>query len=428
MYNVFFQLYVWVFRLIALFHPKAGKMVRGGHRTWRRLEQAIPQDAKTIWFHASSSGEFEQGRPLLEAIRRRYPEYKIIQTFYSPSGFEARKDYPGADVVCYLPFDTKLHVRRFLRLAHPSAMFLIKYDFWPNYLQGLRQSGVPVYLVSGIFRPTQMFFRWPGSFFRKMLFCIEHFFVQNEQSAQLLDKIGLGERVTVCGDTRSDRVLEIAAEAKQLFMLESFAETPSTLMEASASEDAEKTSARPQMLIAGSSWPKDEALFIPYFNEHPNLKLIVAPHLINESHLQYIEGLLKRPYVRYSQLTIEKVAHADCIIIDCFGLLSSIYRYGQVAYIGGGFGAGIHNTLEAAVYGIPVVFGPRYQKFDEAKALLACGGAQSVTNEYGELPEAMDRWFEHPEDLQKAGQAAKDYVQRSSGGTQVILHYLSEKL
>lgn len=383
-------------------------MVAGQKEAFRLLEEKISADDACFWIHVSSLGEFEQGRPVIEALRQRYPQHKLVLSFYSPSGYEVRKDYNQVDVVCYLPFDTRHHVRRFYELVHPQAAFFVKYDLWPNYLRILRCKKVPVYLLSGIFRPSQAYF-WPlgSAFFRRMLKGFDQFFVQNQSSAELLTGIGLGDKVQICGDTRCDRVMQVAAEAKHLFMLDTFT--------------------APHIMVAGSTWPQDEKLLIPYINRHPEMKLIIAPHQVTESRLLYIESLLKRPSVRYSQLTIEKVAQADCIIIDCYGLLSSIYRYGHMAYIGGGFGAGIHNTLEAAVFGMPMVFGPRYQKFDEAKALIANGAACAVSDETA-LAATIDAWCQSPELFSQAGLAAKAYVEQSSGGTQCIMSYLNKHL
>ncbi len=408
MYTVVFQIYVWLFRLVALFHKKAAKMVVGQAQSFRLLQEKIAPGDACLWMHVSSLGEFEQGSPVLEELRRRYPGYKLVLSFYSPSGYEVRKDYDKADVVCYLPFDTPGNVRRFMKLLHPRAAIFVKYDLWPNYLAYLRRHKVPTYLVSAIFRPSQPYFRGLLTcFFRKMLKTFDQFFVQNDESAELLARIGLGDKVQVCGDTRCDRVMQVASRSKQLFAFESFT--------------------APHVLVAGSTWPQDEKLLIPYFNAHPDLKLIIAPHQVNESRVLYIESLLQRPSLRYSQLTVEKLAAADCIIVDCYGLLSSLYRYGDMAYIGGGFGAGIHNTLEAAVYGIPVVFGPRYQKFDEARALLASHAAKTITDE-ASLHLAIDEWCEDPLALENAGRAAKDYVETGSGCTARIMAYLEKQL
>lgn len=348
------MLYTSAVHIAALFSKKVAKMVKGEKEAFSVLAQKIEPGAKYLWFHAASLGEFEQGRPLIEEIRRTHPEYKILQTFFSPSGYEVRKDYKGADIVCYLPLDTPRNVKRFIELAHPSKAFFIKYEFWKNYLSELKKQGIPVYSVSSIFRPGQIFFRWYGRLagYTDVLKCFEHLFVQNEESVNLLKEIGITD-ITIVGDTRFDRVLDICHKAKELPLVERF----------KGNND--------HTFVAGSSWAPDEDIFIPYFNAHPEMKLIIAPHVIDEAHLSEIISKLTRPVVRYSKATLENVLQADCLIIDCFGLLSSIYRYGDVAYIGGGFGVGIHNTLEAAVYGIPVLFGPNNKKFLEAQGLKA---------------------------------------------------------
>lgn len=379
-------------------------MVKGHRETWNILRDGIDDSKPWLWFHASSLGEFEQGRPIMERLRSSHPDYGILLTFYSPSGYEVRKNYSGADLVCYLPFDTLVHVRRFLDLVHPKMAFFIKYEFWPNYLHFLKKRQVPTYLISGIFRPNQLFFRSYGLFYRRLLDTFTHIFVQNQVSVDLLKSIGRTEEVSISGDTRYDRVLEIRAAAKELPVAESF-----------------KINAKGKtILIAGSSWPKDEELFIPYFNEHSELKLILAPHEIHEDHLRAIESQLKRPFQRYTQTTPEKAADCDCLIIDCFGLLSSIYRYGDIAYIGGGFGTGIHNTLEAAVYGIPVLFGPNYAKFHEAKELIACGGAFDI-NSFESYRSILQNWLTDDGSRITAGKKAGEMVNKGSGGTDCVL-------
>lgn len=408
MYTLAIYLYAWAVRLVSPFHKKAGRMVRGQRQTWSRLRSEIEPGGRYIWFHASSLGEFEQGRPMMEEIRRRHPQYKILLTFFSPSGYEVRKDYPGADVICYLPFDTKRNVRRFLELTRPEMAVFIKYEFWNNYLTALKRRGVPTYIISAIFRKNQLFFRWYGAGYRKVLGCFDRLFVQDAPSAELLSRYGI-TNVSVCGDTRFDRVTEVRSRAKAIPEIETFT--------AAAGEVPART------LVAGSSWPPDEALFIPYFNAHPELKLIIAPHEIHEEHLRAIEAQLQRPSVRLSRAGVQGIEGKDCVIIDCFGLLSSVYRYGQAAYIGGGFGAGIHNVLEAAVYGMPVVFGPNYRKFKEARDLIAAGGGFSVAT-----PEAfaarMDEWLTYGEALAAAGACAAGYVEASVGATEKILREL----
>lgn len=375
-------------------------MIRGHWVVYELLRQQVEKDARYIWFHAASLGEFEQGRPLIERIRERHPEYRILLTFFSPSGYEVRKNYKGADIVCYLPFDKPRNVHKFLDIVHPCMAFFIKYEFWKNFLSELHKRRIPVYSVSSIFRKDQVFFKWYGGFYRDVLTNFDQLFVQNETSRRFLAKIGI-QRVTVVGDTRFDRVLEIREEAKNLPLVKLFKGDSVTL-------------------VAGSSWPPDEDLFIEYFNYHPELKLIIAAHVIDENHLVEIIGKLKRPYVRYSKANEQNVLKADCLIIDSFGLLSSIYRYGDIAYVGGGFGAGIHNILEAAVYGIPVIFGPRYQKFMEARFLLEAGGGFSIIN-VQELSVLLDKLTGDPDFLKECGENADRFVKQNLGATERIL-------
>lgn len=399
-YNLIIYLYVSAVNLAALFNKKVSAMVKGEKDAFHVLQQRIDPHAKYIWFHAASLGEFEQGRPLIEEIRKRYPGYKILQTFFSPSGYEVRKDYKGADVVCYLPLDTPANARRFVELARPCMAFFIKYEFWKNYLTELKRREIPVYSVSSIFRTGQLFFRWYGGEYRAILRCFTHLFVQNEESVELLKRIGV-TNTTVVGDTRFDRVLEICRQAKELPVVELFRGEKLTM-------------------VAGSSWAPDEDIFIPYFNAHQDMKLIIAPHVISESHLEEIIQKLERPVVRYSQITEDKARQADCLIIDCFGLLSSIYRYGEIAYIGGGFGAGIHNTLEAAVYGMPVVFGPNNQKFMEAQGLKGAKGGFEIQGA-ADFNSLMDKFRTDYGFLDKAGKKAGNYVRNNAGALDKIM-------
>ena len=375
-------------------------MVNGHAAVFKILRENIKEGEPYIWFHAASLGEFEQGRPLMERIRRQYPEYKILLTFFSPSGYEVRKNYEGADVICYLPFDTPRNVKRFLNIANPCMAFFIKYEFWQNYLKALKRRHIPVYSVSSIFRREQIFFRWYGGRYYKVLTRFTHLFVQNEVSKELLGKLGI-RNVTVVGDTRFDRVMEIMQQAKQLPLVEAFKQDYT-------------------VFVAGSSWPPDEDLFIEYFNAHPELKLIIAPHVIGESHLSEIIGKLKRPYLRYTQANEENVKQADCLIIDCYGLLSSIYRYGEIAYIGGGFGVGIHNVLEAAVYGVPVMFGPNNKRFREAQQLLQSGGGFEIHDET-DFNALTDKLLTDATFLKQAGDAAGHYVKGNAGAADKVL-------
>ena len=385
-------------RVAALFKEKLRKMVQGHRATWQMLRALSGKDTY-VWFHAASLGEFEQGRPLMERLRREHPEKKILLTFFSPSGYEVRKNYDGADLVCYLPFDTPLNARRFVKLARPEAAFFIKYEFWRNYIEVLYKRGIPCYSVSSIFRENQIFFRPYGRGYARCLSRMTHLFVQNEISRRLLEGIGV-TNVDVVGDTRFDRVLDIRNAAKPLPLAERFAGCW-------------------KVLVAGSSWPQDEEIIIPYFNKHPNLKLVLAPHVVSEEHLQAIERQLARPALRYSKATPKAVAEADCLIIDCYGLLSSIYRYASMAYVGGGFGVGIHNVPEAAVYGVPVIIGPNNKKFREAQALLRCGGCKEIAG-VADFEQIMDAWFSDKEALATAGKAAGSYIADNAGAADRI--------
>ncbi|MDD2559364.1 MAG: glycosyltransferase N-terminal domain-containing protein [Bacteroidales bacterium] len=407
MYRLFFSVYVALFHVIALFHKKAGKIVKGQRNSWTMLKNLNPEK-NYLWFHASSLGEFEQGRPLMEAIARTHPEYSVLLTFYSPSGYEVQKNFKGADLVCYLPFDMMCNVRRFIRLVQPKAAFFIKYEFWPNYLTELNKNAIPVYLVSGVFRKNQLFFKPWGGFYRKLLRYFSAFFVQNEASMALLNSIGLNNKVFITGDTRCDRVMDIAAQAPEQELIKEFAHDS-------------------MVLVAGSTWPEDEEIIIPYVNTQTEWKLIIAPHEIDENHLREIERLLNRPFVRYSRMKAEDSGRVECILIDSFGLLSSVYRYGQAAYVGGGFGAGIHNILEAAVYGNPVLFGPNHIKFEEAQALIKAGAAFCV-NSQNDLEDNLDKFLASNKALTQAGEKARAYVKEKSGGTARILDILNKEL
>ena len=406
-YNLIIYLYLLGVAIYSRFNEKVRKMWRGEREAFKILREKVDPNAKNVWFHAASLGEFEQGRPLMEQMRKEHPEYKILLTFFSPSGYEVRKNYEGADIITYLPLDTITNARRFLRTIRPVMAFFIKYEFWYNYLHILKHRNVPVYSVSSIFRPDQVFFKWYGRQYGRVLNCFTHFFVQNEVSKQLLAKIGITD-VTVVGDTRFDRVLQIKEAAKQLPVVEAFV------------KDA------PQVFVAGSSWPPDEEIFIKYFNEHKNWKLIIAPHVIGEDHLKQIEKLLEgRKVVRYTDaeksLTsdLSSLTSAEVLIINCYGLLSSIYHYGHVAYVGGGFGVGIHNLLEAAVWDVPVFFGPNNQKFQEAQGLKQNGGFE--IHDYEEFERQMSRLASDAQYLKEQGQLAGQFVKGQAGATAKVL-------
>ena len=448
MYNLIIYLYLLGVAIYSRFNEKVRKMWRGERDAFRILREQVQPNARYVWFHAASLGEFEQGRPLMEEIRRTHPELKILLTFFSPSGYEVRKNYQGADIICYLPLDTITNARRFLRLIRPEMAFFIKYEFWYNYLHILKHRGVPVYSVSSIFREGQVFFRWYGHQYGRVLNCFTHFFVQNEKSRELLASIGL-TNVTITGDTRFDRVLQIKEQAKQLDIVEQFAKGA-------------------KVFIAGSSWLPDEEIFIRYFKEeHPDWKLIIAPHVIGEDHLQQIEKLLEgREVIRYTQIAPlssperaplsspegDTVASSSkgksneapsgavggapgavggapgavggALIIDCFGLLSSIYRYGQVAYVGGGFGVGIHNVPEAAVWGMPVFFGPNNERFQEAQELKHNGGGIEISS-YDDFARQMDRFAADASLITTLGNAAGSYVTDRAGATGKIFQRLN---
>lgn len=413
-YNIVIYFVLWGIAIASLFNEKVRKMWCGEREAFKILKQKVDPNAKYIWFHAASLGEFEQGRPLMERIRKDYPQYKILLTFYSPSGYEVRKNYEGADIICYMPVDTRLNAIRFLRLVRPVMAFFIKYEFWSNFLHILKHRNIPTYSVSSIFREDQVFFKWYGRSYAGVLKCFTRFFVQNEESKRLLDGIGI-TAVDVVGDTRFDRVLQIKEAAKQLPICEAFR----TGVASSQSADVPHHDFK--VFVAGSSWPPDENIFIPFFNEHKDWRLLIAPHVIAEEHLKLILSLIKgKKVVRYTQTTPEEAAEADVLIIDCFGLLSSMYNYGDVAYIGGGFGVGIHNTLEAAVWNMPVIFGPNNKKFQEAQGLLKSdGGFEINTNE--DFSGLMSSLMNDEAFLKQAGDKAGAFVAHLAGATDKVL-------
>lgn len=469
MYNIAIYIYLIGVAIGSLFNKKIKKMWRGEREAVDLLKEKVDPTAKYVWFHAASLGEFEQGRPLIEQLRATHPEYKILLTFFSPSGYEVRKNYEGADIVCYLPLDTIRNARRFLRAVHPVMAFFIKYEFWYNYLHILKHRGVPVYSVSSIFRPGQVFFKWYGRNYAKVLHCITHFFVQNEVSLQLLKGIGIDE-ATVVGDTRFDRVLQIKEQSKELPIVEAFKgingkgnackeelsekACKEDLSENACKEDLSEKACKEELsenackeelsedackeelsengckgckvFVAGSSWQPDEDIFIRFFNDHPDWKLIIAPHVIGEDHLAYILDKLQMKAVRYTQATEQSAAEARCLIIDCFGLLSTIYRYGEIAYVGGGFGVGIHNVPEAAVWGVPVLFGPNNKRFQEAQDLLACKGSFEVTD-YDSFNTIISRLISDDQFRHQCGEASANYVKSRSGATDIIMKSVAGK-
>ncbi|WP_265857994.1 3-deoxy-D-manno-octulosonic acid transferase [Pedobacter sandarakinus] len=395
LYIIGIRVYTFVIRVFSLFNPKAEQFINGRKNVYTQIVQRINPAEKHIWFHFASLGEFEQGRPVLEQLKTQYPDKQIVITFFSPSGYEIRKNYPLADVF-YLPMDSKRNARRFLDLINPEVAIFTKYEFWHFYFKTLKERQIPLYLISGIFRPQQTFFAWYGGFYRNLLTAVSHFFVQNEESEILLKSIGFNN-VTRSGDTRFDRVYENAQHPKPLPIIAAFC------------KDA-------PVIIAGSTWLPDEKLLVSLAEQHPAWKLIIAPHEIDVLHIRGLEELFPKA-VKYSNLEKSSTGNqSQILIIDNIGILSSLYQYGKLAYIGGGFGTGIHNTLEAAAFGLPVIFGPKFDKFQEAKDLISVGAAKSIINE-----ETLIDAFEMFKRNEISSAAARAYVYKQKGATVQIL-------
>jgi len=410
LYEIAIRFFALAVRVAAFFNPKARAWV-DGRRNWRERYRADFQPvSKVLWVHAASLGEFEQGRPVIEAFRDRFPGWQVVLSFFSPSGYEIRKNYPHADFVCYLPADTGRNAADFLDIIRPDAAIFVKYEFWANHLSELKKRGIPVLLVSALFRESQPFFRWYGFFWHRMLGCFAHFFVQDKASASLLQSIGF-QNVTIAGDTRVDRVLNIAESAAENHIASAFAGTGSAT----------------GVFIAGSSWEADEAVFLPVLNRlktenGANWKIIVAPHDPSEENVSRIFRLAGDDALRYSRATPATARDARVLVIDNVGILNTVYRYGTVAYIGGGFGKGIHNTLEPAAFGLPVIFGPKYQKFEEARQFVARGGAFPV-RDARELTAALEKLRDDAV-FRNAAEAVKGYLEENRGATEIIMTYL----
>ena len=399
LYNFGIALYRMIIYIASFFNTKAKLFIKGRENIFETIEKQIDQTKKHIWFHFASLGEFEQGRPVLEALKKKYPDQKIIVTFFSPSGYEIRKNYAIAEGVFYLPLDTRKNAERLISLIRPEIAIFTKYEFWYHYFKVLQKNQVPLLIISGIFRPDQLFFKWYGGFYRSMLDAVTHFFVQNTQSVELLKSLDINQ-VSLSGDTRFDRVAEHVLTSKPLPAIEKFA-------------------GKAPVFIAGSTWPQDEQLIAELAAAYPTWKFIIAPHEIDPTHINQLMKLFPGA-IRYT-LVREQSSFPDCqiMLIDNMGLLSSVYPYGKIAYIGGGFGAGIHNTLEAAAFGLPVIFGPKYDKFQEAKDLLNLKAAISISS-FNDLSVAFDTLQKDPH----AGPAAKKYVLDKTGSTKQILTYL----
>ena len=402
LYKIGIILYSIIVRLVSPFNEKARQFVRG-RKNWKaNLHNEVEKDARYIWFHCASLGEFEQGRPVIEEIKKQFPEFKIALTFFSPSGYEIRKNYEGADIISYLPLDTKPNAHTFIDIIKPEKVFFIKYEFWYFYITELKKQNIPLYIISAIFRENQQFFKntiW-GKWYRETLFKFEHFFVQNKTSAELLKSIGLNN-ISVAGDTRFDRVAEIVKAAKEIPVVEKF-------------------KGDSQLFIAGSTWKPDEELLIEFINQNPNIKFIIAPHEVSESNINRIHQLLKTPAISFSKIDKTEIDNYQVLIIDSIGLLSSLYQYGNVAYIGGGFGVGIHNILEAATFGMPIIFGPNYKKFKEAVDLISNGGAFSITN-FNELESTFNNLITDKKLLKNSSGNSKNYVTKNVGSTKFII-------
>lgn len=408
LYNIGIAAYGAGVRVASLRNSKARLMVEGHKEVWRRLSSSLRADRGYVWIHAASLGEFEQGRPLIERLKRERPELGIVLSFFSPSGFEVRKDYPLADVVLYLPFDTPGNARRFVETVHPVMAIFVKYEFWRNYLIALRNQGVPTYLISGIFQPGQPFFKKWGAWYRGWLSMFSRMYVQDEGSRRLLESAGF-DRVTVAGDTRFDRVADIRDSARRIKELDRF-----------AGWKGEKPHDVP-VLMVGSSWPADEDIYIPWVNSHKDVKVVIAPHEFDAPRLEKLRGRFDCKVVMMSEAkeTPELLEEARVLVIDCFGLLSSAYAYADVAYVGGGFGAGIHNINEAAAHGIPVMFGPNHNRFLEASDLMTLGAGMEVRGGESFSHHAARLLYDRAE-REKRGRWADEYIREKCGATGII--------
>ena len=400
-YNLGLMLYGWAVRIAALRVAKARQWIEGRRHLFRRMAQTIYPRARIVWIHAASLGEFEQGRPIIEKLRREHPEYKILLTFFSPSGYEIRKNYDGADYIFYLPLDTPRNARRFLDIARPEIAIFVKYEFWLNLLGELRRRKIRSYIVSAIFRRDSIFFKPYGGMWRQALEAFDALFVQNEESKQLLAELGFDNAV-VAGDTRFDRVAEIAQAARKIDIVERF--------------KGDK-----RLFVAGSTWGPDEELLIRLMNDNPGIRFLVAPHEMEESRIARLMEQTRGGALRYTLCSADTdFESTQLLILDTVGLLSSVYGYAAWGYIGGGFGVGIHNTLEAATFGLPIAFGPNYEKFKEARDLAMLGAAQAVEN-YDQLRDWFSPLRDDPDFLLKTSRVAKDYTTSHQGATGLIL-------
>jgi 3-deoxy-D-manno-octulosonic-acid transferase len=410
LYNLFVYFSEFILKIIALFSPKIKLFVNGRKDVFKILASAINPKDKTLWFHAASLGEYEQGLPVMEKIKLQFPNHKIILTFFSPSGYEVRKNNTISDITVYLPLDTKSNAKQFLRLVCPELVFFIKYEFWPNYLNELNNLGIKTYLISGIFRENQAFFSWYGGFYRNALTTFDYFFVQNESSKKLLQGIGFNN-VKVSGDTRFDRVISILERDNSLDFIEQFKDNTTTI-------------------VIGSSWPKDEAIVVNFINQtNENVKFIIAPHNIKSEQIQELKNSITKKTVLFSEKENENLADFEVFIIDTIGILTKIYSYADIAYVGGGFGnPGVHNILEPATFGIPIVVGPNYSHFAEATALVNMEGCISITTQ-NDLNDTFNNLITNEDIRHEKGHICETFVQMNIGATDVVLrHILNENI
>ena len=414
-YNLIVILASQLLKIIAVFSPKMKLFVDGRKSVFQTLVDKIQTSDKTIWFHAASLGEYEQGLPVIEAIKQQFPNHKIIVTFFSPSGYEVRKNNTVADVTVYLPLDTISNAKQFIELVHPEMVFFIKYEYWPNYLNELKKQQIKTYLISGILRENQAFFKWYGGFYRNALKTFDYFFVQNESSKKLLQSIGFNN-VKVSGDTRFDRVVSILERDNSLDFIERFKDNTTTI-------------------VIGSSWPKDESLLVNYINQSSNdVKFIIAPHNIKQEQISNLKNQIQKKTISYSekdemlkQVQHDKIETFQVFIIDTIGILTKIYSYADIAYVGGGFGnPGVHNILEPATFGVPVVIGPNFSHFAEATALVNMEGCISIQNQT-ELNEAFDLLLHNEDERLEKGHICSTFVQMNKGATQTIMNHILDK-
>ncbi|MFD1603947.1 3-deoxy-D-manno-octulosonic acid transferase [Flavobacterium artemisiae] len=406
LYNLVISIAGFFLKIVALFSPKIKLFVEGRKNVFAILEEKIKTDDKTIWFHSASLGEYEQGLPVIEKIKEKYPSHKIIVTFFSPSGYEVRKNNTVADVTVYLPLDTKSNAKRFLKLVHPELAFFIKYEFWLNYLKELERSKTPTYLISGIFRDNQMFFKWYGGFYRKALNAFTYFFVQNEKSKQKVESMGF-KNVIVSGDTRFDRVNTILERDNSLDFIENFKNNQS-------------------VIVIGSSWPKDEAIVAEYINQaSEDVKFIIAPHNIKIDQIESLKSQITKSTILFSEKENIDLSKYNVLIVDTVGLLTKIYSYGTIAYVGGGFGnPGIHNILEPATFGIPIVIGPNYSNFAEAVSLVELNGCIVISN-ISELKNNFDQLLYNESFYNEKSKICGSFIQNNKGATETIMKIVS---